>query len=55
MQSDAEMTPLVSIILATYNWPSVLDYAIRTVLWQTFTDFELLVIGDACTDNTEAK
>ena len=41
------------MILATYNWPNVLRYAIETVLWQSFEDFELLVIGDCCTDNTE--
>jgi glycosyltransferase involved in cell wall biosynthesis len=46
--------PLVTVLLATYQWTSVLRYAIQTVLWQTFTDFELLVIGDACTDDTEA-
>jgi glycosyltransferase involved in cell wall biosynthesis len=45
-------SPLVSVILATFNYPSVLRYAIRSVLWQTCTDYELLVIGDACTDNT---
>jgi glycosyltransferase involved in cell wall biosynthesis len=44
--------PTVSVILPTFNWPSVLSYAIQTVLRQTFTDFELLVIGDCCTDNT---
>jgi glycosyltransferase involved in cell wall biosynthesis len=44
--------PLVTVLLATYHWTSVLHYAIQTVLWQTFTDFELLVIGDGCTDNT---
>lgn len=44
--------PLVSVILPTYNWSSVLRYSIRTVLWQTFTDFELLVVGDACDDDT---
>jgi Glycosyl transferase family 2 len=45
-------TPRISVILATYNYPSVLHYAIRTVLWQHYTEFELLVIGDGCTDHT---
>ena len=44
--------PLVSIILAAYNWTSVLGYAMRSVIWQTFSDWELLVVGDACTDDT---
>lgn len=46
-------SPLVSVILSTYNWPSVLRYAIETILWQTFTDFELIIIGDGCTDDTQ--
>src|SRR5438552_2111147 len=47
-------TPIVSIITATYNWSSVLRYAIQSVLWQTCQDFEHLIIGDACTDDSEA-
>jgi len=46
-------TPKVTVIIPTYNWSSVLRYSIRTVLWQTFRDFELLVVGDACTDDSE--
>jgi glycosyltransferase involved in cell wall biosynthesis len=45
--------PAVSVIIATFNWSSVLRLAMRSVLAQTFEDFELLVIGDACTDDTE--
>ncbi len=45
--------PLVSVIIATYNWSSVLRYAIRTALWQTYSNIEVLVIGDACTDDSE--
>lgn len=44
--------PLVSVIIATFNWSSVLRYAIASVQRQTFADFELLVIGDGCTDDS---
>jgi len=45
--------PLVTVILPTYNWSSVLRYSVASVLRQTFIDFELLVIGDGCTDDSE--
>jgi glycosyltransferase involved in cell wall biosynthesis len=48
------MDPLVTVVIATYNWSSVLPYSIGSVLRQTFTNFELLVIGDGCTDDSEA-
>src|SRR5437667_7507864 len=47
------MDPLVSFIIPTYTWSSVLPYSIGSVLRQTFTDFELLVVGDGCTDDSE--
>lgn len=46
------LPPLVSVITSTYNRSNVLAYAIRTVLWQTLQDWELIVVGDACTDDT---
>lgn len=45
--------PRVTVIIPTYNWSTVLPYSIGSVLDQTFTDFELLVIGDGCTDDSE--
>jgi glycosyltransferase involved in cell wall biosynthesis len=45
--------PRVSVIIATYNWSSVLTYSIGSVLRQTMDDFELLVVGDGCTDDSE--
>lgn len=45
--------PLISIIIATYNASYVLKYAIRSLLDSSYENFELLVIGDCCTDDTE--
>jgi len=48
------MAPLVSVITATYNRSNILRYAIASVRSQTLTDWELIVVGDQCTDDTEA-
>jgi glycosyltransferase involved in cell wall biosynthesis len=48
------MDPSVTVVISTYNWSSVLPYSIGSVLRQTFADFELLVVGDGCTDDSEA-
>jgi glycosyltransferase involved in cell wall biosynthesis len=46
-------SPLVSIVTATYNRSNVLALTLASVRWQTFRDWELWVVGDACTDDTE--
>ncbi len=44
--------PLVTVIIQTYNRSNILGYVIRSVLAQTRSEWELLVIGDGCTDDT---
>jgi glycosyltransferase involved in cell wall biosynthesis len=44
---------LVSAIIPTYNRSHTLERAIRSILFQTFSDIELIVVDDCSTDGTE--
>jgi glycosyltransferase involved in cell wall biosynthesis len=43
---------LISVITATYNRANVLRLTIESLRAQTFPDWELIVVGDGCTDDT---
>ncbi len=45
-------TPLVSVVLATFNRAYVLEETLRMVFAQTLDDFELIVCDDGSTDRT---
>lgn len=44
--------PLFSIVIPTYNRQDLLSYAIQSVLWQTFGDYEIIVSDNFSTDGT---
>jgi glycosyltransferase involved in cell wall biosynthesis len=47
------MHPLISVIIPVFNAKPYIYNTIQSVLNQTFTDFELIIINDGSTDETE--
>jgi glycosyltransferase involved in cell wall biosynthesis len=48
-----ELQPKISVLIPTYNYAHFLDETIQSVLNQSFRDFELIVVDNHSTDNTE--
>lgn len=48
-----EQSPTVTVIIPTYNSSGTLRLSLETVLRQDFVDFEVWVVGDGCTDDSE--
>ena len=46
------MSPLVSVIIPSYNHEKFLKERIDSVLNQTFQDFELIILDDLSPDNS---
>ena len=45
-------SPSVSVLMAVYNYEGFISESIESILSQSFTDFEFVIVDDASTDNT---
>src|SRR5688572_8916034 len=52
MATNSSTTPLVSIILATYNRAQLIGESISSVLNQTYGNWELIIVDDGSDDQT---
>jgi glycosyltransferase involved in cell wall biosynthesis len=48
------VSPLVTILVATFNRADLLAITLQSILLQDFQDYEVWVIGDGCTDHSAA-
>lgn len=46
-------SPIISVVMSVYNGEKYLKESIRSILNQTFKDFEFIIINDGSTDSTE--
>ena len=47
--------PLISVVMPVYNAVPFLDDSVSSILKQTFTDFEFVILDDGSTDNSIAR
>jgi len=52
-KNSSKEEPLISIVLPTYNNDWCISEAIRSILGQTYTNWELIVVDDGSTDTTK--
>lgn len=53
IKPDRRTAPSVSVVIATYNRARFLPETIESVLTQRFQDFEIIVVDDGSTDETQ--
>jgi glycosyltransferase involved in cell wall biosynthesis len=52
--SQRDNPALVSVVICTYNRARLLPRAVESLVWQTLTDWECIIIDDGSTDNTSS-
>lgn len=49
---DPNRAPRVSVVMSAYNNADYIESAVQSILWQSFRDFEFIIIDDGSTDGT---
>lgn len=44
--------PVISVVMSTYNEENYIETSLKSILNQTFQDFEIIIVDDASTDHT---
>jgi glycosyltransferase involved in cell wall biosynthesis len=52
MKHSSTVNPLVSVIIPTYNRADLIGETVQSVLDQSYTNWELIIVDDGSTDNT---
>ena len=52
MSSNLNIMPLISIVMPAYNVEKYIKAAIDSIISQTYTNWELIIVDDCSTDNT---
>ncbi|WP_295938220.1 glycosyltransferase family 2 protein [uncultured Alistipes sp.] len=53
MENKVKLHPVVTVVVPVYNLEKYIDTCLNSLLQQTFTDFEAIVVDDGSTDATE--
>lgn len=50
-----QFTPKVSVLIAAYNEEKTIALSLQTILKSNYPDFEVIIVNDGSTDNTEVE